>query len=355
MKKILLFSHEYPPAIGGAGSVAQNIFNTAKKLNVDIDILSLHWLRSSNLPRFVKKTILQLWPMTYAPFLLFHANRYDLIICNDGASIYCAGLYLSNKNLKKVKCIIHGVEPLLQKNNRKANFINFKAKYSKCLAHCKEIFFVSEYIKGRFSKDIDTNGILDKIKVSHNGIDKNLFHPVSTEKHKNQIRIVSVSRIVEGKGYKKSFEAVLYLKKSNPNIDIKWTIVGDGAYLNNLKRQVSESAINEDVIFLGQVEQSKLPLIYSNNNIFLLLTELEEAFGLAYLEAANCGCYVIGSDIGGVPEAFKHITHGKLIDTSATTHEISEAILSAEYLMKHLPTNKCLRSIDDFFHEITNE
>ena len=59
--------------------------------------------------------------------------------------------------------------------------------------------------------------------------------------------------------------------------------------------------------------RNKLKYYYSSADLFVLLSEFRESFGLVYLEANACGCPAMGLDYGGVSEVIC-TENGILID-----------------------------------------
>jgi glycosyltransferase involved in cell wall biosynthesis len=78
---------------------------------------------------------------------------------------------------------------------------------------------------------------------------------------------------------------------------------GRETYVGELKHHLSTkyTGLREDVIFLDYVEVSELAWLYKNATA-LMLTTLYEGFGLPALEAMACGCPVIASWAGSLPE-----------------------------------------------------
>ncbi|EKO3926158.1 glycosyltransferase family 4 protein, partial [Vibrio metschnikovii] len=92
-----------------------------------------------------------------------------------------------------------------------------------------------------------------------------------------------------------------------------WLIVGDGEYLNELKKKVETKGLQKHIFFLGSKPRAELSYYYSNADAFWLLSEYEESFGLSYLEAQACGIPAIGPNHSGIKEAISTNT-GFLID-----------------------------------------
>jgi glycosyltransferase involved in cell wall biosynthesis len=70
---------------------------------------------------------------------------------------------------------------------------------------------------------------------------------------------------------------------------------GDGPLRGTLERRAVELGVADRVRFLGFVNQSQLPSVYSAADLFVLPSEYEP-FGLVVNEAMLCGCPVAVSD-----------------------------------------------------------
>lgn len=64
---------------------------------------------------------------------------------------------------------------------------------------------------------------------------------------------------------------------------------------------VNELGLNERVLFLGEVPEGDLPVLYSMASLFVF-PSLYEGFGLPPLEAMACGAPVVASDAASLPE-----------------------------------------------------
>lgn len=70
---------------------------------------------------------------------------------------------------------------------------------------------------------------------------------------------------------------------------------------NYFWEQIKKETKIKDVIFTGFVNERELVTLYKNAYIFIM-PSLEEGFGIPVLEAMACGCPVIASNAGSLPE-----------------------------------------------------
>ncbi|MDD4781722.1 MAG: glycosyltransferase [Tissierellia bacterium] len=138
--------------------------------------------------------------------------------------------------------------------------------------------------------------------------------------NKNDIIVASVGRITKDKGYHILEEVI---SKFNGYKNLKFVIVGDGLYLNQMKRNLSEQIKQNQVFFLGY--RSDVQQILSDCNIFVLPT-LHETLSIALLEASTENLPLIASNTGGVPEIIKNGFNGILVKPGSSS-DLYNAIL----------------------------
>jgi len=92
----------------------------------------------------------------------------------------------------------------------------------------------------------------------------------------------------------------------------KLLIAGDGSQMLEYKELVQELGIDQQVKFLGYINQSEIPKVLSQMDVFMVLSR-RESFGVAAVEAAACGLPVIASNTGGLPEVVEHQKTGVIV------------------------------------------
>jgi glycosyltransferase involved in cell wall biosynthesis len=87
--------------------------------------------------------------------------------------------------------------------------------------------------------------------------------------------------------------------------------------LEELRDMAKKFDLEEDVIFLGFVEEEKKALYYKSANIFSLpSTNMAESFGIVNLEAMASGIPLVGSNLGGIPDIIHEGKNGLLAKPS---------------------------------------
>ncbi|MFP3364171.1 glycosyltransferase family 4 protein [Pseudoalteromonas sp. SIMBA_148] len=304
--KTLLLSHEQPPMLGGAGVIAETIYNSLK-LSGLIDINKPASYFRFGTARFIG--------VYYVIKALFYKN----VILND---LYYKKLWLFFfRSFFSSKCIIylHGSEP---------EFLLGESKYSdlfiKTCIKSKKIVAVSNFMKEKFLNELSDENkrkLKNKIVVIKNGVDTNVFNGKDMSKPRNCLIIVSASRLVFGKGYLELADEIkkISLSYSKP---LRWYIAGEGPDEIAIREYVSSIGISEITTFTGKLDKGSLAKLYKKAHFFILLSKLKESLGLVYMEASCCGCLSIGFSSFGVKEAIIDGETGLFINNTSKLVEL---------------------------------
>ncbi|EGV27815.1 glycosyl transferase group 1 [Thiorhodococcus drewsii AZ1] len=150
----------------------------------------------------------------------------------------------------------------------------------------------------------------DRVTAIPNGVDSTKFHRVDREAARshydippNAPTIVSVGRLVEGKGIHRVLDCLPEMIKSFPSL--VYLIVGEESGPEQFKRvlqcQVKTLHLETHVRFLGSLPQSHLKVPLSAADLFVLATR-REGWANVFLEAMSCGLPVITTDVYGNAE-----------------------------------------------------
>ena len=111
--------------------------------------------------------------------------------------------------------------------------------------------------------------------------------------------IVFLGRLVSDKGPDlliKAFSALAYPSS-------KLTIVGSGPDRDSLAQLVRNLSLTNSVNFTGALQGDDLVEVLNQHEIMVVPSTWNEPFGIVALEGLACGCVLLVSDGGGLPDA----------------------------------------------------
>jgi len=133
-----------------------------------------------------------------------------------------------------------------------------------------------------------------------------------------------------------------------PTVSVE--IVGTGPMENQLKQRTKELGIEETVHFHGWVEHENLPSYYKESKLFVHPGLWPEPFNRTILEAMQCQCPPIVSNIGGPPwvigDCGETFERGSEADLSKTIQNI---LRDEDKLATY--RNNCSKRVSDFSPE----
>jgi glycosyltransferase involved in cell wall biosynthesis len=110
-----------------------------------------------------------------------------------------------------------------------------------------------------------------------------------------------LGRLVPEKGLDVLLDAMALL--STKRIAPRLKVIGEGPCRNDLEERVRKLGLADQVEFLGAIVGEPLVNILNRHKILVVPSSWNEPFGIVALEGIACGCMVIGSSGGGLPEA----------------------------------------------------
>ncbi len=236
-------------------------------------------------------------------FLRSRLHRYDIVHDNQSLSY---GIWAINKRVPTIATIHHPVtvdrriaiqsvfSPWEKmKQWRWYSFIGMQKRVSRSLPR---ILTVSKSAREDISRDF--NMPRGKFSIVPNGINTNLFYPISKiEREKNRI-IVTNSADTPLKGLFFLFQAVAELLK---NFDIHVTVIGEPKKDGDIIKLVKELGIGRRIHFTGRIDDQEFVRQYARATM-AVVPSVYEGFGLPVGEAMACGVPVISTTGGALPE-----------------------------------------------------
>ena len=133
--------------------------------------------------------------------------------------------------------------------------------------------------------------------VIGNAYEDEMFRILPGERSRD---FVFVGRLVSEKGVDLLLEGIVALRErgSRPSL----TIVGMGPAEQELRHYCNDRRLNDQVTFAGKLIGDELVALINRHRV-MVVPSRNEGFGIVALEGIACGCIVVGSDAGGLPEA----------------------------------------------------
>ncbi|HEX5745611.1 MAG TPA: glycosyltransferase family 4 protein [Archangium sp.] len=138
-----------------------------------------------------------------------------------------------------------------------------------------------------------------------NGVDTRRFLPRT--RAGGRVELITIANLVKSKGVHHLLRALGRLR--SPRVRLR--VVGDGPELQSLRELSVELGIQHQTEFLGL--RNDVHDLLGASDICIQPTLLE-AFGLTIAEAMACGCAVVASRAGGIPEVIQHGSTGLLVE-----------------------------------------
>lgn len=157
-----------------------------------------------------------------------------------------------------------------------------------------------------------------KLKVIENGVELP-YENHQTKKVKERLIIVSAGRLHTLKNYETAIAAMAQLN----DIDYEYRIAGIGPEGQALKALCNRLGVDDKVHFYGYVMD--IFDFFKQADIFLI-PSLWEGFGLAAVEAMNCGLPVIASNVDGLREVIDTKEKCGILVSAKSSDEITNSI-----------------------------
>ncbi|TPG21924.1 glycosyltransferase family 4 protein [Variovorax guangxiensis] len=199
-------------------------------------------------------------------------------------------LYMPNITLKGVWLLVfnpfkkwvvsHNDFHLAQSNDAKTRFKNLVIKAASNISVSKSV----------------ARALRTRSTVIYNCYNDAAFRVYDDEPR--DIDFLFVGRLVSQKGCDLLIDAC-----SRLNRPFRLSIVGHGPEFAGLQARVDALGLGDRITFLGFMRDEALARVMSRHRVMIVPSLGAEGFGIAALEGLACGCKMLVSDAGGLPEA----------------------------------------------------
>jgi colanic acid/amylovoran biosynthesis glycosyltransferase len=153
-----------------------------------------------------------------------------------------------------------------------------------------------------------------KIQRVYNGLDLSVFQPAT--QGAEPVRLLSIGRLIEKKGFKFLIEACRLLRSSG--FSFVCQIVGEGPEHGHLQEAIQVSQLSDTVRLRGALPQTEIVELLSQSSIFVFPAVHDSAgdtdnLPTVLIEAMASRLPIIATRIAGIPEIVQHDENGILV------------------------------------------
>ncbi len=181
---------------------------------------------------------------------------------------------------------------------------------------CRQIIAVSDGLRRYLEQEAQLPP--ERCLTLYNGIDVTRFCPQPAAARQAQRQafhippaaplLITVAVLRQPKGIQYMLQALPALRQTWP--DLRYLVVGSGAYEAELKALARQLGVTEAVIFAGV--RHDIPDLLAMSDLFVLPT-LDDALPTVLMEAMAVGLPLVASNVGGVPEMVSPQQNGLLV------------------------------------------
>jgi glycosyltransferase involved in cell wall biosynthesis len=164
---------------------------------------------------------------------------------------------------------------------------------------------VSEHVRAKEGRRFGLHP--HRSRTIFNGVDTRRFHPHARPHPGGPVELITVANLVENKGVHHLLGALGRLRSHR----VRLRVVGDGPAQPSLRALAARLGLQHQTEFLGL--RNDVQELLGTSDI-CIQPALAEAFGLTVAEAMACGCAVVASRVGGIPELIQHGRTGLLVE-----------------------------------------
>ena len=289
--KVLLITSIYPPQIGGPAIFTSRFAAWLAEKGISYEVIT--YTREKSLPRpnisEIPLGTIRIISFFRFIFTIIRKTKKNTLILAHGAFIetFIACKLTRRRYVTKIPG-----DPVWEYARNSG-----RTKLSREVFQATELSFFLKSLRAIFNKSFKESTVvitpssellsflhswgISNTKLVFNSVDPTRFKSIVNLEKK--FDLVSVTRLVQGKGLKELIECSHKLNRS-------LLIVGDGPLMNDLKN--TARLLSADVTFAGSLPNSEIPKILAYSKVFVLNSE-SEATSYAIIEAKLSGLPIL--------------------------------------------------------------
>lgn len=165
----------------------------------------------------------------------------------------------------------------------------------------------------------ELTGAAEQLRVVHLGADV----PAGTGRRRREPTVVTLGHLVARKRHGDVLRAVSQLAGRHP--ELRYLVIGDGPEMRSLRALAGDLGVADRVEWAGQLAPDAALRELARCHV-MAMPSVDEAFGVAYVEALACGVPAIGCAGEGGPEEIAAVGSGMTLVPPAEPDRLAAAI-----------------------------
>jgi len=314
-----MLTHEFPPYPGGVGRYCYEIYQAARKQNIDLHVLAPDY-NEANLPsdsrihRFsggvFNKSGFEIFNMVKAINAIFKLNQFDCIHVADWPMLIALQWARFPKSVK-VFMTFYGSDALTLSRSRFYQLLRVRTIASR-IDRCFSISdFTKTLVERNFPEALGGRSITTPLGVGAQWFD---MAPLSAQSAARELAmanngdqiVLTVARLDPRKGHKNAIRALAIIPIEQRK-HICYLAIGTEV-VPGYKLQLEQLAnkLGVRAVFAGRQSDEIIKGAYASASAFLLPAEPDrfciEGFGLVFLEASAQGLPSVATRVHAIPE-----------------------------------------------------
>ncbi|UCC50646.1 MAG: glycosyltransferase [Anaerolineaceae bacterium] len=200
------------------------------------------------------------------------------------------------------------------------------------LEDASRVITISTYHRAHIA-ELSSGITADEIDVVYCSLETERFRPNPRLNGGGPIRLLSIGRLIEKKGFEYLIDACALLVGSG--LEMRCRIAGAGPLQEALQARIDRHGLQGQVTLLGAVEQEHILELYRESDAFVLACVVgkdgnRDGLPVVLIEAMSCGLPVISTPVAGITDLIQPEETGILVeqrDSVALAEAMKELIL----------------------------
>lgn len=350
--KLLIYTHEFPPFLGGLATTSYKLARGFSRAGMDVTVLAPGYgvddgvtdeglgCRVKRVPALGRKWV-KLVPLLeillgwLSLMLTLRSEKPDVVLFITEEAEAAGGLLPFFSFAPAVRIAGSGITTCFYGNKLSKKLMRFPMK--RLYGRARLIIAVSNSTKGLI-ESVGVSG--SKIEVIYNGVEEALLSKKPEAEMLSMLRkrygipddanvLVTVARVLPRKGQDTVIKALPFILREFPST--VYLIVGEGRYKDRFKQLAVETGVSENVIFTGGVSHGEIVDFLDIADVFIMPNRYWnnkiEGLPNALIEASARGKPVIAGSHGGSVEAVEQGVTGLLVDPESV-RDVADAVMS---------------------------